>query len=68
VVCLQVTPTKVVSGSRDKTVLVQDFWMKESDFSEVSSKADEEELTREQQRMLRRKAVLQRGNIPSARY
>ena len=59
---------QVVSGSRDKTVLVQDFWMKDSDFSEVGAKAEEEELTREQQRMLRRKAVLQRGNVPSGRY
>ena len=26
IVCLQVNPRRIVSGSRDKTVLVQDFW------------------------------------------
>ena len=56
---------QVVSGSRDKTVLVQDFWLKESDFVKSHPKAEEdEELSREQQRMLRRKAILQR--VPQA--
>ena len=64
VVCLQLTPTKIVSGSRDKTVLVQDFWLGDADFT-----SDTIELSKENQRALRRKAILNRAStMPTRRY
>lgn len=59
VVCLQLTPTRIVSGSRDKTVLMQDFWLDDADY--VKKKKSHQELTKEQERMLRRKAILDRS-------
>ena len=58
VVCLQLTPTRIVSGSRDKTVLMQDFWLDDADYMK---KKKRQELTKDQERMLRRKAILDRS-------
>ena len=49
----------MISGSRDKTVLMQDFWLDDADY--VKKKKSHQELTKEQERMLRRKAILDRS-------
>ena len=67
VVCLQLTPTRIVSGSRDKTVLMQDFWLDDADHVK-KKRTQTQELTKDQERMLRRKAVLDRSTLyPSIR-
>ena len=67
VVCLQLTPTRIVSGSRDKTVLMQDFWLDDADYVK-KKKTQTQELTKDQERMLRRKAILDRSTaFPSIR-
>ena len=67
VVCLQLTPTRIVSGSRDKTVLLQDFWLDDADYVK-KKKGRAQELTKDQERMLRRKAIMDRApTYPSIR-
>lgn len=76
VVCLQLTPTQMVSGSRDKTVLLQDFWLDDADYAamheakrlEAAAAAAAEELSREEQRLLRRKNLLYRDRPSSLTF
>ena len=49
----------MVSGSRDKTVLMQDFWLDDADYIKKKNNQTKD-LTKEQERMLRRKAVMDR--------
>ena len=65
VVCLQLTPTRIVSGSRDKTVLMQDFWLDDADYVK-KKRTETQELTKDQERMLRRKAILDRSTACSS--